>query len=125
MVLDASAILAMLFDEPGGDFVASRLANSLVSAVNAVEVETKLMDHGIDAGKSTVIWTTGPIGIQPLEYSVAHQAAILHHRYRTQKVSLADAVCLATAMYFSLPVLTADSLWSDLGDLDVEVELIR
>lgn len=46
-VLDASAVLAVLNSEPGADVVAGRLANGIMSTINAVEVGTKLVDGGM------------------------------------------------------------------------------
>lgn len=45
-VLDASAVPAAFFDEPGADIVAERMAGALLSAVNFHEVVAKLVDRG-------------------------------------------------------------------------------
>lgn len=46
-VLDASALLALVNQEPGQDMVAELLPRLLVSAVNASELVAKLTDQGI------------------------------------------------------------------------------
>ena len=46
-VLDASAVLALLNQGLGADQVEALLADSLISAMNAAEVLTKLVDAGM------------------------------------------------------------------------------
>jgi PIN domain nuclease of toxin-antitoxin system len=46
-VLDASAVLALLNQEPGANQVESLLAESCINTVNAAEVLTKLSDAGM------------------------------------------------------------------------------
>ena len=46
-VLDASAILAALFREPGADVVETHYQAGIVSAVNLSEVAVKLSDRGM------------------------------------------------------------------------------
>jgi PIN domain nuclease of toxin-antitoxin system len=46
-VLDASAVLAVLLDEPGGDFVFDVINGSHISVVNLSEVYATLMDGGM------------------------------------------------------------------------------
>jgi ribonuclease VapC len=48
----------------------------------------------------------------------------LHAETRRTGVSLGDRFCLALARELSLPALTADRRWKDLG-LGVEIQLIR
>jgi ribonuclease VapC len=47
MVLDASALLALINAEPGAKLVAKALPEATISAVNLAEVVTKLIDIGI------------------------------------------------------------------------------
>ena len=45
-VLDSSALLALLWNEPGADYVAAALPGALLSSVNLAEVVTKLCERG-------------------------------------------------------------------------------
>ena len=54
VVLDASAVLAVLNSEPGGDKVSGHLSGGLMSAVNAVEVGTRLVDAGMTPDDASV-----------------------------------------------------------------------
>ena len=48
VVLDASALLAFLHDEPGRDIVRDHLGESIISTVNWCEVIQKCVEKGVD-----------------------------------------------------------------------------
>ena len=123
-VLDASAILAALNDEPGGDRAAELAPFSIVSAVNVAEVVGKLLDHGVwmDEAVRVVVALGAPI--VPFGETEAMTAALLRPATLRFGLSLGDRACIATAMVRGLPVITADRRWSEL-DLPTGVELIR
>ena len=50
VVLDASAVLALLQNEAGADVVAKMLPRGAMSAVNLSEILAKLTGHGMPAG---------------------------------------------------------------------------
>ena len=52
VVLDASAVLAVLNGEPGAEAVWECLPGAHLSAVNAAEVAAKLVDGGLDAERA-------------------------------------------------------------------------
>lgn len=123
-VLDASALLAMLHSEPGGEMVAAVLENSIVSAVNWAEVVQKAVAHGIDIdGMSEEMQALG-LNVQPFSPEDAEVAGKLWTTTRSRGLSLGDRACLALAAKFEIPALTTDRAWSEL-DLDVEVQLAR
>ena len=47
-ILDASALLCLLFGEPGADRVERALPDAFISAANLAEVLSKLVDRGLD-----------------------------------------------------------------------------
>ena len=49
-VLDSSAVLAVILEEPGADSVEALLPGAKVSAVNLGEVAAKLRDLGMPEG---------------------------------------------------------------------------
>ncbi len=122
-VLDASAVLAMLGREPGGDAVAMLLSAALVSAVNWSEVLQKARAHEVGVeGLAEDLQSLGVV-LVPFGTEEAEAAADLWHR-GARHLGLADRACLATASVRGLPVLTADRAWADL-ETGVRVELIR
>jgi ribonuclease VapC len=122
-VLDASAVLAMLGREPGGDVVASVLLVAAISTVNWSEIRQKCRAHDIDPeGLQEDLEGLG-ITFIPFGIEEAKVTADLWHR-GARHLSFADRACLATAVVQDVPALTADREWRHL-DLDVGVELIR
>lgn len=123
-VLDASALLAMLQQEPGAELVEAVLEHSVMSAVNWAEVVERAASHGVEtAGMRQEIVALG-LGIVDFDAADAERAAALREFTRSAGLSLGDRACLATAQLFGITALTADRAWTEL-DLPVEVELLR
>jgi PIN domain nuclease of toxin-antitoxin system len=121
-VLDASALLAYLHDEPGGDSV--RLADALISSVNWSEVVQKAIANGVDTqGMRQDLESLG-LSIVSFGAHEAELAAELWERTRGVGLSLGDRACLALGMLTKLSVLTADRSWQSLS-LGVDIRLIR
>ena len=125
-VLDASAILALLQNESGADYVRARVerTSSIISAVNFAEVGYKMAEHGLSGDQVQEAMIEFGVEVRPFD---AEQAMILADLYVPTKrlgLSLADRACLALAHLMGLPALTADHAWRDV-DSDIEVELIR
>lgn len=123
-VLDASAVLALLHREPGGEIVESLLEDSAISTVNLSEVIAKLVETGTDPDKAVLLTQAQPF--QPMDHTLkqAQVAGALRAATRQAGLSLGDRACLALALTLKLPVYTADRAWRDLP-LDVDVRLIR
>ena len=110
MVLDASAVLALLNGESGADEIRSIVLDASVSAVNVAEVVGKLTDAGIPERDIRQILAIG-LRILPFgEEEISHIPAV---RKSSRKVglSLGDRCCLATALACKEPVVTADRAW--------------
>jgi ribonuclease VapC len=127
VVLDASAVLALLNGEPGLDTVEQALnSGAIISAVNLSEVVGKLIDVGLSI--SEVREAVGCIGLDVRDFDLpqAYQSGLLrsHGRSRRVNLSLGDRACMALAAHLGLPVLTADREWLAV-DLPVEVRMIR
>jgi ribonuclease VapC len=131
-VLDASAALAYLRGEPGGQEVADVLeaGGAVMSAANWAEVLSRLVaqDQPLELVLSR-LYGLGIVGatlrIHPVEEDHAIDAARIHPLTRPAGLSLGDRLCLALARALSQPVLTADRSWAGIDGLGVEVRLIR
>jgi ribonuclease VapC len=122
-LLDASALLAMLGHEPGGDVVATVLSIASVSAVNWSEVVQKARAHGVDvAGLREDLESLG-IRIVPFGAAEAEAAADIWRR-GGQHLAMADRACLATALVHGLTAMTADRVWTTL-EVGAQVQAIR
>lgn len=129
-VLDASALLAYLQEEKGGELVLDSLvAGAHISAVNWAEVLTKLAEKGRGPLEVTSqledlgILGTGLI-IEPFDAESARVVATLREPTRQAGLSLGDRACLALGSKLGLPVLTADGAWLEL-DLEFTIKAIR
>jgi ribonuclease VapC len=125
-VLDASALLALLYREPGHEQVADSLDGAVVSAVNWAEVLQKLAQRGHPAPTSAADGITS-LGVQVVPFGRADAACagLLWSVTRRAGLSLGDRACLAVAQRVPDGVaVTADRAWADL-DLGVTVRLIR
>lgn len=123
-VLDASAILADLHGEPGGEMVGASIQGSAVSAVNLAEVITKLIDKGMTAEEASLLGEQLNCDVFDADKQRAGAAGALHAKTRRIGVSLGDRFCLALAEELGVPALTADRRWKEL-DLGIQVQLIR
>lgn len=124
VVLDASAVLAWLRDEPGAAVVDPLLAGGVVSAANWSETWQKLNQHGVDADRATRRLRVLGVRVEPLTTADAVAAARLWDSTRRAGLSLGDRCCLALAARLECPALTADTAWAEL-DLNVTIQLIR
>ena len=123
-ILDASALLCLLFGEPGADRVEMRLTVALVSAVNYHEVLAKLTDHGVDAAEAQMMLAELDIDVVPVDRAQAEIGGKLRPETRSSGLSLGDRSCLALALGRSATAVTADRAWEAL-DVGVVVELVR
>jgi PIN domain nuclease of toxin-antitoxin system len=123
-VLDASAVLAFLNGEPGGDVAARHLGDARISAVNAIEVGTKLMDGGMTFAAAWEAIDLLDMELVGLDAAMAAVATQLREPTKAGGLSLADRACLALAIRYGTVAITADRAWATL-DLPCPVELIR
>ena len=124
VILDSSAILAMIFREPGGELVSQLAATSLISAVNLAEVASKLLDAGFTDEEMNTSLEGFSAGIVSFDRAQAIAAGHLRASTRQKGLSLGDRACLALAIQQKATVLTADRAWGDL-DLGIEIKIIR
>jgi ribonuclease VapC len=119
-VLDASALLAWLVQEPGAEVVGELLPRAAISAVNLSEV----LYRGRRLGRNVAMLPArlGHLGlrVEPFTTEDALIATDIFARDRRHVLSLADRCCLATATRLGLPAVTDDHAWSTL-DLGVEI----
>jgi len=124
VVLDASALLAYLHDEPGAERVSTALEGAVISTVNWSEVLQKSIRAGVDVEGMAQDFADIGVGFEPFTTQQAETAVTLWNRSRNHGLSLADRACLALAIETATPVLTADRAWAQLG-LEIEIQGLR
>ncbi len=125
IVLDASAMLAVLNDEPGTEkLTPEMLSHAAGSTVNLAEVHTKLVSRGGDPDEA---WQDALSAVhEPVPFT-AEQARIagnLVTQTRLLGLSLGDRACLALGTALHVPVYTADRSWKNLK-IGVRIHVIR
>ena len=119
-VLDASAVLAFLNEEPGADLVESVLARSVMSSVNVSEVLKKVVEGDLwEPGLERDLEWLG-VRIDPFGMIDARLSAAIWEVAPAAGLSLGDRACLALAHRLDLPTVTTDRAWFDL-DLSIQV----
>jgi len=124
VVHDASSLLALAFNEPGGAVVRAALRGSLISSVNWLEVVQKVQGRGRDAGPLRGLFAQLGMTVEPFAPSTAELAARLYFETRQLGLSLGDRACLALGLEKGWRVYTADREWSRLT-LGIDIRPIR
>ena len=124
IVLDASALLALLNAEPGGDVVAAELPNAVISAVNLSEVVAKLAEKGMPEVAIRSALAPLALDVRSFDADSAWAAGMLRVEARSRGLSLGDRACLALGKMLEVPVLTADRSWKALK-AGVAVRVVR
>jgi len=124
-VLDASALLALLLDEPGASLVAEALTDARMSSVNYAEVVSHFIHLGMPAAEVGAMLRPLPLAIIDADVALATSAGQLRAVTAPAGLSLGDRFCLALARRDGLSALTADRQWRTIAEAaGVEVSLI-
>ena len=120
-VLDASALLALLQDEPGSEVVEPLLETAVVSSVNWSEVAQKSLARGVEVGGLRDDLTALGLILAPFTTRDAEDTALLRESTEDLGLSLADRACLALAGRLETEALTTDQAWSGVSSVSVRV----
>lgn len=123
-VLDASAVLAVIFAEPGSQTVTPLLQGALLSCVNLAEAHANLVLRGAE---TEFAWRRLlSLGCEACDFDQeqARIAGGLVTVSRQYGLSLGDRACMALAIQKKATVYTTDRAWKSLG-LEIDVEVIR
>ena len=124
VVLDASALLALLNREPGYEEIAEIIPHAAISTVNLSEVVAKLADSGMPEGEIREALEGLALEVHGFERELVYETGLLRPATRSRGVSLGDRACITLGSRLELPVLTTDRAWEGL-DQNVEVRLVR
>ena len=123
-VLDASAVLALLNQEPGADQVQEALPRAILSTVNLAEIVTRLASKGMPAVDVRDVLSLLGLESVPFDEESAIQSGLLYTVTHASGLSSGDCACLTLAKNLNAIALTADRAWQS-PNLGVEVRSIR
>ncbi|MEO6080737.1 MAG: type II toxin-antitoxin system VapC family toxin [Steroidobacteraceae bacterium] len=126
IVIDASAILAAILGESGGDVVFERMDEALVSTVNVAEVYTYSAINALPVDAIDAFFADTGIEVALFDQQQAVLAGQLAGVTRKAGLSLGDRSCLALAKIRGSDVLTADRPWEQVARaVGVKIVLLR
>ena len=124
-ILDASALLALLKNEPGADKVEPLLGQIVMSSINVSETASILLESEMTAQEVQECLLPLISDIVPFDAEQAFKTAELRKHMKNHGLSLGDRACISLGMKMGLPVYTADKVWQKLQLDSLEIELIR
>jgi ribonuclease VapC len=124
IVVDASAVLALLQREPFTKLEPERLVGAWISAVNLSEVLARLGALGLTEADADQALAALDLRVVSFDETQARGAARMWLATRQAGLSLGDRACLATASALDVPAVTADRAWARL-DLGARVIVVR
>jgi ribonuclease VapC len=124
VVLDASALLAVLFEERGAEVVREVVTGALVSAVNYSEVVSKALDRERSLDAALTALAQMPFAVVPHDLGLARRTGELRPLTKRFGLSVGDRACLALAERERCPAYTTDRDWASLK-LGIDIRVIR
>jgi PIN domain nuclease of toxin-antitoxin system len=124
VVLDASALLAMLLAEAGAERVLAKIDGATMSTVNLAEAASKMAERGHNPSRALEAVRSSYVTIIGFDEEQAMRVGELRSGTRRQGLSLGDRACLALAEREGATLLTGDRAFAKV-DTPVRIELIR
>ena len=125
VVLDASALLALIKGETGGEVIENLLGNIVMSSVNISEVASILLDSSMSLEECKEVIEPFVDSIVSFDSELSFVTANLKKLTKHKGLSLGDRACIGLGMFLGLPVYTADKVWAELTLPNLEINQIR
>jgi ribonuclease VapC len=124
LVIDASALLALMLEERGADVMRAAPPGSEISMINLAEVLTRLtkIGHSPDVALEKV--RRMPLRIRAFRDAHALEVAKLLPLTAHLGLSFGDRACLTQGIFSAMPIITADERMSR-AEVGVEIRMIR
>lgn len=124
-VLDASAVIALLRDEPGADVILGYAGDALISTVNLQEAIKVLLADGTSVELAREMLESLNLESRAHGARDAWAAAMLYPATKAKGSGLGDRTCMALAIAEGLPAITTDRAWGELAIPGLSVILAR
>ena len=125
IILDASALLALIKNETGASIVEGLLGQVVMSSINVSEVASILLESEMNSQEAQECLLPLISIIIPFDEEQAFYTAELRKHTKNQGLSLGDRACISLGIKMNLPVYTADRIWKNIRLDNVEINLIR
>ena len=126
VVLDASAVIALLKGERGASKVGAVLADAVVGVFNQAEVVSHFVQAGAPLDEVRTMLGALPYAVVAADEALGWDAGALRAATSSAGLSLGDRFCLALAKRMNVPAVTADRAWKDVAAAaGVKVQVIR
>jgi len=114
-LLDASAVLALIANEPGADRVQPLMARAAITGINMAEVVKKLREKGVPKREVEAVVSDLQIPIEPGPGNLRESIEVgdVAAMGRAFGLSMGDAVCLAVASWSGRIPVTAERRWKE------------
>ena len=126
--MDASALMALVKNEKGGEFVGALIDDQVcvASSVNIAEVCSKLLEAGVASADLKRIIRNMNIDVIDFNQEQALTSAELRPLTKSAGLSLGDRACLGLAKLMNGTAVTSDRPWLDVAEtIGVKVLMIR
>ncbi|OJX10424.1 MAG: hypothetical protein BGO77_02295 [Caedibacter sp. 37-49] len=124
VILDASALLVLLKNEPGADMIEPLLGRIIMSSISVSEVAASLLNSDMTLQECQEAILPFISTIVPFNEEQAFLAAELEKQIKDYDLSLADKACLALAQQMKLPLYTANKNWEKLQLEMIKIKLL-
>ena len=124
-VLDSTAVIAVLYAEPGHQYINEVLHRSAVSAVNLAEIVNKLARRGSTSEALRESLNRLKLQVEDWTEAMAYQNAEFTQFSKSHGLSLGDRACLTLAKTLHATAVTSDRAWRRLPALGVRIMIFR
>ena len=124
VVLDASALLCLLNDEPGADRVVDVLTRCVVGTANLAEVVSKLRERGLSLDEVREALGGLHLDVRQLSSGQALIIGDLRPATKSLGLSLGDRACLALAIDLQAEMITTDGPLAS-ADVGITITNVR
>lgn len=125
VVLNSSAVLTVLRNEPGADKVESYAGRAAISAVNLHEVIKEMLREGASLEATRGVLDELGIELHPHGEDDAYAGAALYEQTKRYGRGLGDRSCMALGLKLNVPVLTTDREWEKVQVEGLEIVRLR
>lgn len=125
-LLDTSAVISFIKQEPGAELVTEIIGNCYISSVNFAEVAKYLVEY-FNSTANEVENIVGKIveDIIPVDHKIALLSAEMLPNTKALVLSLGDRICIATGILKQYPIVTTDRAWLNCNIPNAQIILAR